>query len=40
VVDPLKLRFLFQGMLERDKANKGYGQFEWSLGMLTPVEAR
>lgn len=37
-IDPQNLQFLFQGMLERDKSNKGYGQFEWSLGLLTPVQ--
>lgn len=38
-VDPVKLRFVFQGMLERDKAGQGYGQFSWRIGMLTPVDA-
>ena len=38
-VDPDKLRFLFQGMLEKDKGGRGYGQFQWRLGMLTPVES-
>lgn len=37
-VDPRNLRFVFQGMLERDKSGKGYGQFQWRIGMLTPVE--
>ena len=37
-VDPANLRFLFQGMLERDKRGKGYGAFSWRLGLLTPVE--
>lgn len=36
-VDPAKLRFLFQGMLEKNKGGKGYGQFQWRLGLLTPV---
>ena len=36
-VDPGNLRFLFQGMLDKDKGGKGYGQFQWRLGMLTPV---
>jgi len=36
-VDPANLRFVFQGMLERDKAGKGYGRFPWRIGMLTPV---
>lgn len=37
-VDPSNLRFLFQGMLE--KGGKGYGQFQWRLGLLTPVGSR
>ena len=36
-VDPGDLRFLFQGMLEKDKSGKGYGQFGWRLGMLKPA---
>jgi len=37
VVDPAHLRFVFQGMWEKDKADKAYGAFEWRIGMLTPV---
>ena len=36
-VDPANLQFVFQGMLEKHKAGKGYGQFSWRIGMLTPV---
>jgi hypothetical protein len=36
-VDPAKLRFVFQGMLEKDKSGKGYGQFQWRIGILTPA---
>jgi hypothetical protein len=36
-VDPNNLRFVFQGMLDKDKSGKGYGQFQWRIGMLTPV---
>jgi hypothetical protein len=36
-VDPDHLRFIFQGMLEKNKSGKGYGQFQWRIGMLTPV---
>ncbi len=36
VIDPATLQFLFQGMLERDKSGKGYGRFDWRLGLLTP----
>jgi len=39
VIDPGELRFVFQGMLDRDKARKGYGQFQWRIGMLTPAPA-
>lgn len=38
-VDPANLRFLFQGMLESDKAGKAYGDFPWRLGLLTPAKA-
>lgn len=38
-VGPANLRFLFQGVLESEKAGKGYGQFPWRLGILTPVAA-
>jgi hypothetical protein len=37
-VDPDQLRFLFQGMLQKDKSGRGYGQFSWRLGILTPVD--
>jgi len=40
VVDPENLRFVFQGMLDKDKAGKGYGRFDWRIGMLTPVGDR
>jgi hypothetical protein len=36
-VDEKNLRFVFQGMWEKDKGGKGYGQFQWRIGMLTPV---
>ena len=36
-VDPNHLRFVFQGMLDANKSGKGYGQFEWQIGMLTPA---
>jgi endo-1,4-beta-xylanase len=37
-VDVTNLRFVFQGLLETDKSSKGYGQFPWRIGMLTPVD--
>jgi hypothetical protein len=33
----MNLRFVFQGMLEQEKASKGYGQFLWRIGILSPV---
>ncbi|MCX8107889.1 MAG: non-reducing end alpha-L-arabinofuranosidase family hydrolase, partial [Verrucomicrobiae bacterium] len=36
-VDPNNLRFVFQGMLERENAGRTYGQFPWRIGMLTPI---
>lgn len=38
VIDPDQLQFFFQGMLEENKSGRGYGQFGWRLGLLTPVE--
>ncbi len=37
-VDPAKLRFLFQGVLDKDKAGKPYGQIPWRLGVLEEAE--
>ena len=36
-VDPNHLRFVFQGMWDQHKSGKEYGQFQWRIGMLTPV---
>jgi sugar lactone lactonase YvrE len=36
-VDPDNLRFLFQGVLERDRQGKNYGQIPWRLGILEPA---
>jgi len=33
-VDPAKLRFIFQGVLDKDKAGKPYGRIPWRLGLL------
>ncbi|MBM4031296.1 MAG: hypothetical protein FJ291_05860 [Planctomycetes bacterium] len=35
-VDPAHLRFLFQGVLDRDRQGKNYGQIPWRLGLLGP----
>ena len=37
-IDPADWRFVFQGMLDRHKTGKGYGQFPWRIGILTPVK--
>lgn len=36
-VDPADLRFLFQGVLDRDRNGKKYGEIPWRLGMLKPA---
>ena len=36
-IDPGRLQFVFQGMLDKNKSGTGYGQFQWRIGMLTPV---
>jgi hypothetical protein len=33
-VDPANLQFLFQGVLEQDRAGKPYGEIPWKLGLL------
>jgi hypothetical protein len=37
-IDPGRLRFVFQAMLDREKAGKEYGQFPWRIGILTPAK--
>lgn len=37
IVDPSNLLFIFQGMWDKDKSGKNYGQFQWRIGMLRPV---
>ncbi len=37
-VDPNRLRFVFQGMWDKDKAGSSYGQSQWRIGMLTPSD--
>jgi hypothetical protein len=36
-INPSDLRFLFQGMLQPEKQQKGYGQYQWRIGMLRPL---
>jgi hypothetical protein len=31
------LCFVFQGMLDKDKSGRGYGLFQWRIGMLKPL---
>jgi hypothetical protein len=38
-VDPTNLRFVFQGVMDRERAGKPYGQIPWRLGMLQPVRS-
>jgi endo-1,4-beta-xylanase len=33
-VDPTRLRFLIQGVLDSDREGKKYGEIPWRLGML------
>ncbi len=36
-VDPANLQFLIQGVTERRKAGKKYGEIPWQLGLLKPL---
>lgn len=38
-VDPKSLRFVFQGVLDKDRAGKPYGRIPWRLGLLEPRPA-
>jgi hypothetical protein len=38
-IDPTNLRFVFQGMWDKEKTGKNYGQFPWRIGVLSPVPA-
>jgi len=37
-VDPANLRFVFQGVLDKDRQGKGYGAIPWKLGLLEPAK--
>jgi hypothetical protein len=37
-VDPAHLQLLFQGVLDKDRQGKSYGQIPWRLGLLTPAK--
>ncbi len=36
-VDPANIRFLYQGVSDRDRRGKTYGDIPWKLGLLEPV---
>ncbi|MBL8809381.1 MAG: hypothetical protein JNM43_04310 [Planctomycetaceae bacterium] len=36
-IDPARMEFVFQGMLQSEKAGKPYGQFPWRIGLLRPA---
>ncbi|MCA8995570.1 MAG: hypothetical protein KDA80_01235 [Planctomycetaceae bacterium] len=36
LIDPKEMRFVFQGLFEREKQGLGYGKFPWRIGILTP----
>lgn len=38
ILDPARLRFLYQGVLESDRTGKAYGQIPWKLGLMEPVK--
>jgi len=37
-VDPENLRFLFQGVTNKDRAGKPYGRIPWRLGILNATD--
>lgn len=37
-VDPTNLRFVFQGVLDAERAGKPYGEIPWRLGILEPLQ--
>ena len=37
-VDPVNLRFLFQGVTDEAKRGKAYGDIPWRLGILEPAD--
>ena len=37
-IDPNNWQFVFQGMFDKHKSGKGYGEFQWRIGMLTPAQ--
>jgi hypothetical protein len=37
-VDPSRLRFVFQGALDKERQGKSYGEIPWRLGILEPTK--
>ncbi len=37
-VDPARLRFLFQGVSDRERQGRPYGEIPWRLGLLEPAQ--
>jgi hypothetical protein len=37
-VDPANLQMLFQGVLDKDRQGKSYGEIPWRLGLLEPAK--
>ena len=37
-ISPRNLRFVFQGMWDKDKSGNAYGQFQWRIGILTEAK--
>ncbi|MCC6444950.1 MAG: hypothetical protein IT210_16030 [Armatimonadetes bacterium] len=38
IIDPARLRFLIQGVTDRQKTGKPYGEIPWRLGLLDPAQ--
>ncbi|MEN6578625.1 MAG: non-reducing end alpha-L-arabinofuranosidase family hydrolase [Phycisphaerales bacterium] len=37
-IDPANLRLIFQGVLDKDRQDKAYGEIPWRLGLLEPTK--
>lgn len=37
-VDPTNLKMLFQGVLDKDREGKAYGEIPWKLGLLESMQ--
>ncbi len=36
-IDPTRMEFVFQGMLQSEKSGRSYGQYPWRIGLLKPA---